>query len=134
MIERWNKVVSPYDTVYHLGDFGNLDMLKYLNGKIIFLKGNYEKDEENLPFDEIVEYNTPIKLKLNDKFEVSLVHRPLLHDGYTLFGHIHGRQKVKKFGLDVGVDCNNFTPVSKDEVLFYFNAIDKKYYDEDVFC
>lgn len=51
---------------------------------------------------------------------------------FVLFGHIHGRQKVKKFGLDVGVDAHNFNLVSCDDVDFYFNAI-KNFYDENVF-
>ena len=51
------------------------------------------------------------------------------------FGDIHGRQKVKSWdGYDVGVDSNNFTPVSRDDLFFYFNAIEKGYYDQDVWC
>ena len=53
-------------------------------------------------------------------------------DTLCIFGHIHGRQKIKKFGIDVGVDGNNYTPVSDDEVLFYINAIRKGYYDDEV--
>ena len=50
-----------------------------------------------------------------------------------LFGHIHGRQMIKRFGLDVGVDAHHFKPISIDDVMFYIEAIDK-YYDESVFC
>ena len=32
-------------------------------------------------------------------------------------------------GLDVGVDCHNFTPVPKEDADFYLNAIYKGYYD-----
>jgi calcineurin-like phosphoesterase family protein len=28
MIANWNKVVTNQDTVYHLGDFGELDKMK----------------------------------------------------------------------------------------------------------
>ena len=50
-----------------------------------------------------------------------------------LFGHIHGRQKVKPWeGLDVGVDSNNFTPCSIQDIEFYRNALEKGYYDEEV--
>ena len=49
LIENWNRIVHINDTVYHLGDFGSLWPLKYLNGKIILIQGNYEKKlfEEN---------------------------------------------------------------------------------------
>lgn len=37
MMEQWNRVVRPEDTVYHAGDFGNRDWLPLLNGEIIFV-------------------------------------------------------------------------------------------------
>ena len=40
--------------------------------------------------------------------------------------------KVKKFGLNVGTDCFNYTPSTIEEILFYKQAIEK-YYDQDVF-
>lgn len=67
-----------------------------------------------------------------------MTHRPIDYlktndkNYFTLFGHIHGRQMVKKFGLDVGVDAHHFRPVSLKDVLFYKTAIEK-HYDENVF-
>lgn len=55
------------------------------------------------------------------------------HCDFALFGHIHGRQKIKDFGIDVGVDANNYKPMTLDDVEFYLNAIEKGYYDEEVF-
>ena len=48
LIENWNGVVRPEDTVYHLGDFINPRgthperFLKALNGNIILLQGNHD--------------------------------------------------------------------------------------------
>lgn len=50
----------------------------------------------------------------------------------NLFGHIHEKAKCKRFGLNVGVDCNHYSPVSADDVVFYLNAI-INHYDENVF-
>ena len=50
-----------------------------------------------------------------------------------MFGHIHKLQMVKKNGLNVGVDCHNFKPISLEEVLWYKNAIEN-HYDINVFC
>ena len=50
----------------------------------------------------------------------------------VIFGHIHGKQKIKTFGVDAGVDANNFKPISIEEIDFYLNAIKKDYYDEEV--
>ena len=82
------------------------------------------------------------KVRQEDTYDrFFLFHEPLrgherqLEEGkdYLLFGHIHGRQKVKKFGLDVGVDGNNYEPYSIDDIHFYANALDKGYYDAEVF-
>lgn len=57
-----------------------------------------------------------------------------INDLYCLFGHIHGRQMVKRFGIDVGVDCHNYKPIKIQDCDFFINAIERKYYDDSVFC
>ncbi len=146
MIDRWNSVVGPNDTVYHLGDFGESWPMDYLNGKITFIRGNYERDGKSPmpPKVKLLENQDTIVLYKKGKPYLLLSHEPTLaidvrnnkkeyKDTPIVFGHIHGRQKVKEWcGLDVGVDSNNFTPMSQDDVDFYINAIQKGYYDQDV--
>lgn len=123
MIERWNSVVKPNDVVYHLGDFGESWPAQYLNGKIRLILGNYERDGKT-PIPPEVEVIDP-----GNYIGYYLSHEPS-KIGHSLFGHIHGRQMVKPWvGLDVGVDCHNFTPVPKEDADFYLNAIYKGYYD-----
>ena len=159
IIENWNNRVHPNDKVYHLGDFGELWPFKYLNGEIFLIKGNYEKDEINKNpgyiktlekyFDKI--YEGPF---INEDFDFSkkiLCHEPLeglkLYNilkyeenpdykniNFILFGHIHGRQKIKEFGIDVGVDANNYYPLSEEEVQFSKNSIIRNKYDSQVWC
>lgn len=142
MIKNWNSKVDTEDIVYHLGDFGNYEVAKRLNGKIILILGNYEitdiqngkitrKELENI-FYEVYD-NLTLSCGLDKS--LYLVHEPTKCDKnmFNLFGHIHGRQMVKRFGLDVGVDCHHFYPISKDDVSFYKNAI-LNHYDENVFC
>ena len=156
LIENWIRIVHINDTVYHLGDFGSLWPLKYLNGKIILIQGNYEKQifEENPEM--INEYKNkffniylePIILNKQDQ-KFILCHEPLSgleiynkeiikeknkENLFVLFGHIHGRQKIKKFGIDVGIDANNYFPVSENNIFFYKKSINEGFYDEQVFC
>lgn len=135
MIERWNSVVSPYDRVFHLGDFGEtLWPISYLNGSITLLLGNYEREGRYMIPEGVDVCEDPIL----DYSGYIMSHEPGRikdYSGRKLFGHIHGRQMLKSWnGIDVGVDCNNFTPVSEERLSFYFNAIEKGYYDEEVFC
>ena len=173
LVVNWNKKVTDDDVVYHLGDFGDREYASLLNGRIIFLPGNYERDEfqtvdrmeEELhsTFDTVVttsRIEVPLAVlcgMANDsklrKYieecseitgrEISLVtsliymmHEPSRHVNIStclnLYGHIHGRQMVRRYGMDVGVDAHHFYPVSLEDVIFYWTAI-LKYYDKEVF-
>jgi len=143
MIDRWNATVGPNDTVFHLGDFGEPWPMDFLNGKINFIVGNYERDGKSPTPPNVVNCgNSIIYKKSGDCPSIIMAHEPTRAleiqrestDKMPIaFGHIHGRQKVKEWdGYDVGVDANSFKPISYDDLLFYFNAIEKGYYDSDV--
>lgn len=146
MIDRWNATVGPNDTVYHLGDFGESWPMEYLNGNIMFVNGNYERDSKSPVPPGVKECGNYIVLKDKGEPWLIMAHEPTraleLQEKLSgdkkipvVFGHIHGRQKVKVWdGYDVGVDSNNFCPVSLADVKFYFNAIEKGFYDQDVWC
>ena len=137
LIANWNAIVQPADTVYHLGDFGAQECLDYvgkLNGKMIFLPGNYETPEMIQVLAqscEIIQPNTIIEVE-GHRFQ--LVHEPdeATAGEFFLFGHVHQLQMVKRNGLNVGTDCHFFRPIPLDVVLFYQNAI-QKHYDDNVF-
>lgn len=150
MIERWNNEVMPCDTVWHLGDFGENWPLDYLSGNIKFVNGNYEREGKSTIDRTLVEVaGNDATIELNSKIYY-LAHEPercqrvvAWHENkqkfkvgkyrvFALYGHIHGRQRIKPFGMDVGVDCSNYTPVSENEVAFYRNAVEKGFYDENV--
>ena len=149
LISNWNNKVSDSSFVMHLGDFGNYEIVKQLSGKVILVCGNYEmtdlknmfngdKDKFreyllNLGFYKVhfnpVLYNNKSTLK-----DVWMCHEPSKHnkDKFNLFGHIHRLCMVKRFGLNVGTDCHNFTPISEEDVLFFKNGIEN-FYDDEVF-
>lgn len=136
MVERWNTAVGINDDVYHLGDFGNIEFAQYLNGKIHLLLGNYERDKKSLIPENIEEIISDDIYKFNYQgAEFLLAHEPVKlreKTEFGLFGHIHSRQPVKKYGLDVGVDAHYFTPIDVETVLWYKNAIEN-FYDNNVF-
>ena len=141
LILNWNNKVSSDDVVYHLGDFGNLEMRSYLHGKIHLILGNYEIDaiRENPSLQSklkkcfacVLPHTT---LTLKDNAPVYLTHKPseCKKNIFNLFGHIHGLRKVSQNGLNVGVDANHFAPLSEDDVLFFKDAI-INHYDYEVF-
>ena len=132
IIRNWNSRVKPEDTVFHIGDFcfckgtqGSkekaIDYEKQLNGKIIFIKGNH--DHTNT-LNAIIE-NMEIT---HGGINMFMTHNPDDFDcsfNINLCGHVHEIWKSKKVinhGLEsviinVGVDVNNFYPVSIEEII-----------------
>ena len=146
LLVNWNKIIKPTDTIYHLGDFGLMNIRPLLNGKIILIKGNYER---NLPhllegyenyFDEIYEYIHKITYKYkNVDYNITMAHEPsrlkeisISNNNINIFGHVHKLCMIKPYGLCVSSDAHHFKPISLDDVLFYHNSI-LNFYNDDVF-
>lgn len=150
MIGRWNEKVQSEDEVYHLGDFtmGGVGTARYffsmLNGHIRILTNKWHHDRrwlrkegqvyfsksgqqvELLPPIVVLEYP---KLGKDKRPQVIvLCHYPLAqwerkhYGAWHLFGHCHGGYKGEGLCMDVGVDCNDFTPVELSEVVKKFKV------------
>ena len=140
LIDNWNKKVPADGLVFHLGDFawGGYPFWKnirdQLNGKIILIKGNH--DEKNLTTTGAQELFEHIAYQMKIRVEgraIYLNHNPFLCYGgtyrdpkglvYQAFGHVHSGPgakglDVERLGVlfptqyDVGVDNNNYEPIS----------------------
>ncbi len=129
LIQNWNSVVGPADTVWHLGDFefrSAEDQTKYfdrLNGNKNLVVGNHDGLKVlRYEWDTVTKYK---ELTVGE-FVFMLFHYPILEwDGYYrdtwhLHGHVH--RKTRWWGngikrLDVGVDANQFRPIAMEELL-----------------
>ena len=143
IIRRWNEKVPEDGIVFHLGDvaFGDPErvdnILERLNGTIYLVIGNHDwrrvVNNHKWRFEMMTQQ---INMKIG-KRHIILNHYPMLafsgawrgEDAtYQLFGHVHtspytdeglDQQRMKYLftsQYDVGVDNNNFTPVSWKEV------------------
>lgn len=142
IIYNWNNTVNFNDTVYVLGDITmNKDpeiarkYMERLNGSKILIQGNHDYFVKrylagDYYFFEAVKHYEEINY---NKQRFILMHYPLLdwnhmyRGSYMLHGHMHNKEiynyNNKIFGIkryDVGVDANNFTPVSIDKIMGYF--------------
>ena len=131
LIARWNSVVKPADTVYHLGDFAfgraakNIEsvynILEVLNGNKHLILGNHDNAKiAGLPQWESVAHMKDIKVE-NQK--ITLCHyamRVWKHSNrgsWALFGHSHNKLKENdSLSFDIGVDCWDYYPVSFEQV------------------
>lgn len=134
LIKNWNRVVSPEDIVYHLGDFGFLNSEGYvnymnkLNGHIILFQGNH--DAKN----RIKCYLISGMLYFGGK-SVYVLHHPPQHFreipqcDFIISGHVHNKYKHKFIlGSDIpiinlSVEMWNYEPVSTLSLLKYYDKV-----------
>ncbi|MEK6833173.1 MAG: metallophosphoesterase family protein [Nanoarchaeota archaeon] len=135
IISNWNKVVKPNDIVYFLGDFifsrdiNEIERyIKMLNGKINIIFGNHDKvvKRANGFYSKNVVLEEYIDNQLVVMYHYAMRVWNKSHFGsYMLHGHSHGTlpELDNLLSFDVGVDANNFTPVSYERVK---NRMSKK--------
>ena len=140
IIERWNNKVPENGIVFHLGDFafGGSDIWnntrKRLNGTVYLIEGNHDiKQNGQTKYNLFEGVFKQLVIKIDCQF-ILLNHYPFLcyasreRGTWQLFGHVHSGPNSNK-GIDVprlqylyptqydvGVDNNNFTPISYSEV------------------
>ena len=137
IIRNHNNRVDLDDVVYHIGDFcfrnssggkegegtnnKAKDYYKQLNGQIIFIKGNHDRNNSLKTITErlVIGYGN---------HRINLVHNPeMANFNYKInfVGHVHEKWKFKRLTLEdgrttdcinVGVDVNKFMPVTFEEL------------------
>lgn len=149
MISNWNKAVTMNDTVYHAGDFGDIetmrDILSCLNYKtLVLVRGNYDRKIVSEIENELSMLGRDVVISSVESFKEDgktyyVVHEPdegssvpEYPDNIVLYGHIHGRAFAKRNGFDLATDYHRYTPISMEQVQWFANAI--QYWDHNVFC
>ncbi len=122
MVENWNKVVRPVDTVNLVGDVcinrKALSILERLNGRKILIKGNHDifkLSDYSKHFDDI----RALEVKPGAGAIVSHVpiHEGSLKPGWVnIHAHIHQNLIPSPKYLNVCVEHINYTPISWDEL------------------
>lgn len=130
-VARWNSTVGKNDLMYYAGDFAyrvddlNLveDLIKRLNGKIHFVRGNHDDDVEKLKH-MFESFQDMLEIKHNGH-RIVICHYAMrvwnrsFEGSYHVYGHSHGTlpEDPRSLSFDVGVDCTNFTPISVEAVI-----------------
>lgn len=124
LINNHNDLVKDDDVVIHAGDFTlEKDKQKvygkYINrlkGKHVFLKGSHDYW---LPWS----HSQQIWEKYINGYYIVVCHYAMRtwarshYNSFQLYGHSHGRLNPVGKQHDIGVDNNNFRPVSFNEVI-----------------
>lgn len=99
IIKNWNNLISPEDTVLHLGDVAlgkksNFEQLtSMLNGRLFLIQGNHDRlSQTYCEAHGVTLIKDPIQVEMEDRVKLIFSHRPTvpLEDGWiNLHGHIH---------------------------------------------
>ena len=142
IIKRWNQIVRPGDTVYHLGDFAWYhpeDFVDRLNGRIHLILGNHDSmnkwQREMFASVQDVKWLGAKELKLSSGFFLShYAHRTWRQKEFGsvhLYGHWHGTQP--DFGLSMDVGWDRFgRPVSLDEIVTLMKQRDMRQLEDEI--
>ena len=128
LIDNWNEVVQPSDTVWCLGDFAydRADpralrrIFSQLRGSKHLIAGNHDgKAVRELGWSSVRDY-AEISV---DRTRVVLSHysmrswNAMRNGSVQLYGHSHGALPGTRQCLDVGVDAWGFRPVTWPEIV-----------------
>lgn len=120
LVDNWNRVVSPFDKVYHLGDVvinkKELDTLYRLNGKKVLIKGNHDifkLADYSKHFYDIRGYHILDNMLL--------AHIPIHPESLErwkaqIHGHLHANTLKDKRYINVSVEQINYTPIDFEEL------------------
>ncbi len=143
IIKNHNERVKSEDRVFFVGDFcfrnspggkageGTIHKAEFyrkqLNGDIIFIKGNHDRNNS-------LKTNTERVIIRYGGRRICLVHNPIHADpSYELnfVGHVHNNWKFKalsekSFMINVGTDVWGFKPVNFEEIMKEFKLWKRK--------
>jgi calcineurin-like phosphoesterase family protein len=140
LVDNWNAVVKPNDTVYYLGDFSlRLSFMEQyaprLSGHKILVAGNhdachpsnhdgkwslvsvyrkyFENVSDELELGEFVLHHMPYYDDEDDRLPE---YRPFNAGKILLHGHVHQRWVTNGRQINVGVDVWDYAPVSEEQI------------------
>jgi calcineurin-like phosphoesterase family protein len=122
LIENNNKIVTSKDVVIHVGDFTLRDkdfaesIIKRLKGSHIFIKGSHDKwmGQNFYPY----LWEGMIEKQYIVACHYAMRVWPRSHYGSILaYGHSHGHLPPVGRQWDVGVDNNNYAPISFNQLV-----------------
>jgi calcineurin-like phosphoesterase family protein len=140
IVERWNAIVKPEDSVWHLGDMAlsnvleAIEYINQLNGTILWIGGNHDTNKKikTIIFDcgNVHWMGWAYNLKVGN-INCYLSHYPTLTSNFdekhfsqhviNFHGHTHQKTNwinpSNPFTYHVGMDSHNCTPIHIEEAI-----------------
>lgn len=126
LVDNWNRIVSPNDTVYFLGDLSygrdshnSSFWLRKLNGKIIFIPGNHDRGIGETLDHQVVDYGKHSFLLVHDPNKL-----PMKWSEWIIHGDKHNNDlrnypfiNRKKKTVNVSCEVIGYKPINLKEII-----------------
>lgn len=130
LISNHNSVVRQDDMVIHAGDFTLMrkredvqkKYVRHLNGKHVFLMGSHDYWLKGWGVSQIWETKIQKKYVVVCHYAMRVWARSH-YNAFQLYGHSHGNLEPVGKQWDIGVDNNNFFPLSSTQII---NIMEKR--------
>lgn len=130
LADNWNSTIAPHDKVYHVGDFGDIEFVKRLNGKKRLILGNHDSRIDKYQLVKYFEHVIVSRVFATEFVRPIIVtHFPLHKDErgnapryVNVHGHIHEKTIYDSNGhpdpwyINVSIEQTNCYPIHWDEV------------------
>lgn len=127
IIEKVNQTVKVSDTLYILGDVGNLEKVRLLNGRKILVLGNHDKMSKKIYEGYFAEvYEMPFYY--NKRVLLSHIPEPVDKHILNVHGHLHGAVLNSDNHYNVSLALIGFTPVSEKDLQRIISRLPKQNY------
>jgi calcineurin-like phosphoesterase family protein len=120
MVDRWNEVVRPDQTVFHLGDFAFKGRDRTVPYWLNRLNGNHDKPKDGRHFSNTHDLAELVVRDGEKEQRIIMCHYGMrvwnhsFRGSWHIYGHSHGTlpPRMDRKEEDVGVDCWDFKPIS----------------------
>jgi calcineurin-like phosphoesterase family protein len=126
IIKNWNNLVTPDETVLHLGDFAlgkksHFALLTgILNGRLFLIQGNHDRLSQTFcETHGVTLIKTSLQITLENRSKLVFSHRPIvpLENGcINLHGHIHNvpppleGSNLGSFHINMSIEVREYRP------------------------
>lgn len=141
LIQNWNALVQPEDTIYHLGDFAmgpkteHQSFFRRLHGRKVLVRGNHDQshekmiamgwDEVSITREEVIEGKVVYMAHVpvgNDPYagrfyKTEFTPDPPKYFDFWFAGHVHEKFRRRGKVVNVGVDVWGYGPVSFQQLI-----------------
>lgn len=131
LIDNWNKLIRPCDTVYIVGDVAMgpyqeiPKLVSRLQGNLVLILGNHDRGKTKLISQYFKEIHHSMEMEFEDK-QILVKHHPVpelsAEYAFQICGHVHNLWKFNDKMLNVSVDVWDYKPVLIEEAIDMYLA------------